>query len=127
MFTGIVQAVGRIVRLQPLEIDCGTLELADVAVGDSICVQGVCLTVTARTARGFTADVSRETLAVTAGLDRPAPDGQGPTAGTDPADEGQAAGGAEDRQGGAACMTSIAHNAEWTGAGPASRRARPVR
>ena len=72
MFTGIVQAVGEIVRMQPFEIDCGTLDLADVALGDSICVQGVCLTVTARTARGFTADVSRETLAVTAGLDRPA-------------------------------------------------------
>ena len=71
MFTGIVQAVGEIVRVQPFEIDCGTLDLADVALGDSICVQGVCLTVSARTARGFTADVSRETLAVTAGLDRP--------------------------------------------------------
>jgi len=71
MFTGIVQAVGRIVRLDPLEIDCGTLELADVAVGDSICVQGVCLTVTALTPRGFTADVSAETRRVTSGLDRP--------------------------------------------------------
>jgi len=70
MFTGIVQAVGRIVRLQPLEIDCGALELADVAVGDSICVQGVCLTVTALKPRGFTADLSPETLRVTAGLDR---------------------------------------------------------
>jgi riboflavin synthase len=71
MFTGIVQAVGRIIRASPLEIDCGSLDLADVAVGDSICVQGVCLTVTATSARGFTADVSEETLRVTAGLDRP--------------------------------------------------------
>jgi riboflavin synthase len=71
MFTGIVQAVGRIVRASPLEIDCGGLDLADVAVGDSICVQGVCLTVTATRARGFTADVSEETLRVTTGLDRP--------------------------------------------------------
>ena len=71
MFTGIVQAVGRIVRAQPLEIDAGVLDLADVAVGDSVCVQGVCLTVTATRARGFTADVSAETLKVTAGLDRP--------------------------------------------------------
>lgn len=70
MFTGIVQAVGRIVRLQPLEVDCVALDLSDVAVGDSICVQGVCLTVTALTHRGFTADVSAETLRVTAGLDR---------------------------------------------------------
>ena len=71
MFTGIVQAVGRIVRAGPLEIDSGSLDLAGVRVGDSICVQGVCLTVTATRARGFTADVSAETLRVTAGLDRP--------------------------------------------------------
>lgn len=71
MFTGIVQAVGRILRTNPLEIDCAGLDLADVAVGDSICVQGVCLTVTAKRPRGFTADVSAETLRVTTGLDRP--------------------------------------------------------
>jgi len=71
MFTGIVQAVGKIVRLRPLEIECGPLDLSDVAVGDSISVQGVCLTVTALTSRGFTADVSEETLRLTAGLDRP--------------------------------------------------------
>jgi riboflavin synthase len=71
MFTGIVQAVGRILRTNPLEIDCAGLDLADVAVGDSICVQGVCLTVTAIRPRGFTADVSAETLRVTTGLDRP--------------------------------------------------------
>jgi riboflavin synthase len=70
MFTGIVQAVGKIVQLQPLEVDCGALELSDVALGDSICVQGVCLTVTGLTGRGFTADVSPETLRVTCGLDR---------------------------------------------------------
>jgi riboflavin synthase len=70
MFTGIVQAVGRILRVRPLEIEARGLELGDVAVGDSICVQGVCLTVTALTARGFTADVSDETLRVTTGLDR---------------------------------------------------------
>jgi riboflavin synthase len=71
MFTGIVQAVGKIVRVDPLEIDCGSLELGDVAVGDSICVQGVCLTVTTLTPRGFTADVSAETRRVTTGLERP--------------------------------------------------------
>ena len=71
MFTGIVQAVGRIVRTNPLEIDCPGLDLADLAVGDSVCVQGVCLTVTATRPRGFTADVSAETLGVTTGLDRP--------------------------------------------------------
>ena len=73
MFTGIVQAVGQIVHTGPLRVDCGALDLGDVAVGDSICVQGVCLTVTAITPRGFTADVSQETLRVTAGLDRPGP------------------------------------------------------
>jgi riboflavin synthase len=73
MFTGIVQAVGEIVRLQPFEVDCGALDLADVAAGDSICVQGACLTVTLLTGRGFRADVSRETLAVTTGLERPGP------------------------------------------------------
>ena len=73
MFTGIVQAVGRIVRAQLLEVDAGGLDLAGVAVGDSICVQGVCLTVTAKTARAFTADVSQETLRVSTGLDRPGP------------------------------------------------------
>jgi riboflavin synthase len=71
MFTGIVQAVGRIVRTGPLEIDSAGLDLAGVAVGDSICVQGVCLTVTALRPRGFTADVSAETLRVSAGLERP--------------------------------------------------------
>jgi riboflavin synthase len=71
MFTGIVQAVGRIVRVQPLEIDCGALDKSDLAIGDSVCVQGVCLTVTGLTARGFTADVSAETHRVTIGLDAP--------------------------------------------------------
>lgn len=71
MFTGIVQGVGKILRFKPLEIDCGAMDLSDVAIGDSICVQGVCLTVTALRPRAFTADVSDETLRVTAGLDRP--------------------------------------------------------
>jgi riboflavin synthase len=71
MFTGIVQTVGRIRRVRPLEIECDGLDLSDVAVGDSICVQGVCLTVTAKSRRGFSADVSDETLRVSAGLDRP--------------------------------------------------------
>jgi len=69
MFTGIVQATGRIVRLDPLEIDCPALDRKDVAIGDSISVQGVCLTVTQLTQAGFTADVSAETRRVTTGLD----------------------------------------------------------
>ena len=68
MFTGIVQAVGRIVRDDPLEVECPPLDLSEVAGGDSICVQGVCLTVTSLGSRGFSADVSAETRRVTAGL-----------------------------------------------------------
>ena len=71
MFTGIVQAVGKIVRVSPLEVQCPGFGLADVAVGASVAVQGVCLTVTALTGKGFTADVSAETLRVTTGLDKP--------------------------------------------------------
>jgi riboflavin synthase len=71
VFTGIVQAVGSIVRLSPFEIESRALDLSGVAAGDSVCVQGACLTVTALTGRGFTADVSAETLAVTVGLDKP--------------------------------------------------------
>jgi riboflavin synthase len=71
MFTGIVQAVGQIVQADPLEIDGGSFDLSDLALGDSICVQGVCLTVTATRPKGFTADVSAETLRVTVGLDAP--------------------------------------------------------
>lgn len=73
MFTGIVQAVGRIVALRPLQVDCGPWDLSDVSVGESICVQGVCLTVTALRPGGFSADVSDETLRVSTGLDRPGP------------------------------------------------------
>jgi riboflavin synthase len=78
MFTGIVQAVGRIEALTPLQqgvrlaLDAGALDLADVALGDSICVQGCCLTVVARDGRRLSFDVSRETLECTVGLDRPA-------------------------------------------------------
>ena len=71
MFTGIVQAVGKIVRVAPLEVECPGLGLSDVAVGDSIAVQGVCLTVTSLTGKGFSADVSAETLRLTSGLERP--------------------------------------------------------
>jgi riboflavin synthase len=71
MFTGIVQDIGRIQLREMREGDMrltiavDRLNLARVAVGDSVCVQGVCLTVSALTDRSFTADISRETLAVT--------------------------------------------------------------
>lgn len=76
MFTGIVEALGRIERLTPartgvrLAIEAGRLDLADVKLGDSIAVNGVCLTVTGLEGHCFTVDVSAETIACTQGLDR---------------------------------------------------------
>ncbi|HCA26308.1 MAG TPA: riboflavin synthase [Betaproteobacteria bacterium] len=77
MFTGIIQAVGHIERVEPLAqgvrltIDAGALALDDVADGDSIAANGVCLTVTAKTGHGYQVDVSRETLNCSVGLDAP--------------------------------------------------------
>lgn len=71
MFTGIVQAVGRIAGRTVrggdvrLVVEAATLGLDDVAIGDSIAVSGVCLTVVERDATTFAADVSNETLSVT--------------------------------------------------------------
>jgi riboflavin synthase len=75
MFTGIVAAIGRISRIDPrqggmrLGIEAPGLGLEDVPVGDSIAVNGVCLTVVARAGSRFEVDVSRETLDCTEGLD----------------------------------------------------------
>src|SRR5260221_11522545 len=75
MFAGIVTAVGRIASSQPsgdgvrLRIEAPGLGMDDVALGDSIAVHGVCLTVVAFDLAGFEADVSRATLAVTHGLE----------------------------------------------------------
>jgi riboflavin synthase len=74
MFTGIIMAVGRVASVQPtsggvrLHIDAGGLALDDVAIGDSIAVNGTCLTAIAITAGGFDVDLSRETLACVAGF-----------------------------------------------------------
>ncbi|MBK5930246.1 riboflavin synthase [Halochromatium salexigens] len=79
MFTGIIEAMGRIETLedrggdQRIRIDAGVdagvkagaLDLSQVSMGDSIAVNGVCLTVVELSARGFAADVSRETLSLT--------------------------------------------------------------
>ena len=71
MFTGIIQAVGRIAEIDAgeqdirLRIETGKLPLADVALGDSIATSGVCLTVTELPGDGFWADVSPETLSLT--------------------------------------------------------------
>jgi riboflavin synthase len=71
MFTGIVQDVGHIAAREArsgdvrLTIAVDKLDLSRTAIGDSICVQGVCLTVVDLTAGTFAADVSRETLMLT--------------------------------------------------------------
>jgi riboflavin synthase len=81
MFTGIVAAVGKISTIKPLEggtfagvrleIDAGGLPLADVGLGDSIAINGACMTVVAKTDTAFSVDVSRESLNCTVGLDAP--------------------------------------------------------
>jgi riboflavin synthase len=79
MFSGIVAAIGRITLVTPREVGCrltvdaGALPLADVALGDSIAHNGVCLTVVAKEGNSFMVDVSPETLSCTVGLDAPGP------------------------------------------------------
>jgi len=71
MFTGIIQAVGKVIALEPkgedarLRVGTGKFDLSDVAIGDSIAVSGVCLTAVELPGDGFWADVSGETLART--------------------------------------------------------------
>ncbi len=68
MFTGIIEAVGQIQSLQPrsgdvrVQVKTGKLDLNDVKLGDSIAVNGVCLTVVELPGDGFWADVSQETM-----------------------------------------------------------------
>ena len=79
MFTGIVAAIGKIHAVTALaggldagvrlDIDAGALSLADVALGDSIAINGACMTVVEKSGSGFCVDVSRESLNCTAGLD----------------------------------------------------------
>ena len=70
MFTGIVEGLGRVKRLTMkgadavLEIE-SEINLAEVSLGDSIAVNGACLTVTAKNQQNFQADVSAETLSRT--------------------------------------------------------------
>jgi riboflavin synthase len=77
MFSGIIAAVGKIGRVEAAKgglrvaIEAGKLGLRDVSVGDSVAVNGACLTVVKRGRRSFSVDVSRETLRCTTGLDRP--------------------------------------------------------
>lgn len=79
MFTGIVAAVGKITSVTQLEggqdagvrldISSGGLPLQDVALGDSIAINGACMTVVSKTEQAFSVDVSRESLNCTVGLD----------------------------------------------------------
>ena len=85
MFTGIVQAIGQIEEVLPqsspagqkaglrLMVAWGGLESEDVSEGDSIAINGACMTVLRPDAFGFAADISRESLDCTVGLDRPGP------------------------------------------------------
>ena len=71
MFTGIVQDVGHVKVLEPrggdvqMVIALDRMDAAGIRIGDSICVQGCCLTATQLLGRAFAADVSRETLDLT--------------------------------------------------------------
>ena len=71
MFTGIVEATGRVGALEEqvadrrLRIDAQMCADSALASGDSVCVSGVCLTATDLTSTGFYADVSAQTLACT--------------------------------------------------------------
>ena len=75
MFTGIIEAIGSIRAMTPkggdvrVYVATGKLDLGDVKLGDSIAVNGVCLTAVEPPGDGFWADVSRETLARTAFVD----------------------------------------------------------
>ena len=75
MFTGIIQSTGKIKSVTPagedlkLNIQVGTLDMSDVKIGDSIAVNGVCLTAVTVDATQFEAHVSKETLNCTVGLD----------------------------------------------------------
>ncbi|MEM5341105.1 riboflavin synthase [Paraburkholderia azotifigens] len=78
MFTGIVAAVGRIASIKPLgndpdagvrlHVDAGGLDMEDVQLGDSIAIQGACMTVIEKSPASFDVDVSRESLNRTVGL-----------------------------------------------------------
>ena len=77
MFTGIIQSVGKIDSVQAigsdlrLSIACANLSLQDVKSGDSIAVNGACLTATTVSEQHFEALVSQASLAVTVGLNQP--------------------------------------------------------
>jgi riboflavin synthase len=82
MFTGIVQGTGEILAAQSagvgtqglrLTVAFGSLDAADVAIGDSIALNGACMTVVALQGGRFEVDISQESLVRTCGLNQPGP------------------------------------------------------
>ena len=77
MFTGIITAIGEITKVAPkgdgfhLEVTTPAAYLDDVVIGDSIAIQGACMTVTGLKDTLFECDVSRESISKTTGLDKP--------------------------------------------------------
>lgn len=71
MFTGLIEGVGRLAARESrggdarVTVEVGSLPFADVTLGESIAVNGICLTVVAFDARSFEADASTETLSLT--------------------------------------------------------------
>jgi len=71
MFTGIIEAIGKVKRIEPvggdmrLTVDVKSLDMSDVKLGDSIAVNGVCLTAVEFDQNSFVADVSNESISLT--------------------------------------------------------------
>jgi len=84
MFTGIVRAIGQITHVEPIQkgnkqaglrlsIDAGKFDLAETKVGDSIAIEGACMTVVSHDGHSFQVDISQESLSCTVGLAQPGP------------------------------------------------------
>ncbi len=77
MFTGIIQAIGKIETVEKLgdgyrlKIHAGGLDMSDVQLGDSIALQGACMTVVEMSATHFSIDISAESISKTTGLNEP--------------------------------------------------------
>jgi riboflavin synthase len=81
MFTGLITCVGLGVSAEPfatgaefgkrVRVAANAAWLADVQLGDSICVQGACMTVVGKDDASFSFDISAESLRLTSGLDKP--------------------------------------------------------
>ncbi len=77
MFTGIIQAIGKIETVEKLgdgyrlKIHAGDLDMSDVQLGDSIALQGACMTVVEMTSSHFSIDISAESIQKTTGLSEP--------------------------------------------------------